>query len=236
MRVTRNAGPVEPPEPFSQWSNHAVTRSSTRVLLSCPPSWPAPNQSTATGAPFAATAFAIRSPWSSGNSESCCPWTTSVGTLIRSATEDGLDRSSTCTAAASGRPAAATRLYIAHSSSRNRPQPTGPCCPSCFAPVGADAEPVVKKIPAHSFLNTPSAAELPCAACGNSASARFHQVICGAIASIRPSYPAASSDTAPPYEAPVTPTRGSPAPSNCTSGRCASQSTSRDTSATSRSG
>ena len=64
-------------------------------------------------------------------------------------------------------------------------------------------------MPAHSFLKTPF---------GKRASARFQYVIAGAMASTRWSYPAASSEIAPPYEAPVTPTRGSPGLSSRTSG------------------
>ncbi len=183
-----------------------MTRSSTRSLVSVAPSCPPANQSTATGAPLAATALAIASPWSSGNSESCWPWTTSVGTLSRSATEEGLDRSSRATASGSACPAVATRSYIRHSSSRNRPQPT--CPPPCSGaragraapPDGPSSptEPVVKKIPDHSFLNTPSTAPEPRTPCGNSASARFHQVIALATASIRRSYADPSSATAPP--------------------------------------
>ncbi len=218
--------------------------------MSVPPSCPPANQSTATGAPFAATACAIRSPWSSGNSESCCPCTTSVGALSCAATEDGLAAASIATASGSACPAVATRSYIRHSDSRNRPHPacsssTGfasppargapPDGPRPPAEPGA-TEPVVKKIPAHSFLNTPSAAPEPCTPCGNSESARFHQVIWVATASIRWSAAEASSETAPPYEAPVMPTFGSPGPSSCTSGRWASQSTRWRTSSTSRSG
>ncbi len=58
----------------------------------------------------------------------------------------------------------------------------------------------------------------------------------GAMASTRWSCPAASSETAPPYEPPAMPTRGSPGLSSRTWGRLASQSMSRETSATSPSG
>ncbi len=241
-RETRKAGPVSAlPSPLRWRPNQAATRASTRPASRMPLSCPPAAQSTATGAPFAAIARAIASAWSSGKRESSWPCTIRAGTVIRSATADGLRRSSSSRASASGFPAAATRSYMAHSSGWNRPHtvepdPAGPAdptepadpagptaAPGCIPP----AEPVVKNSPAHSFLNTP---------CGNKESARFQYVICGAIASTRRSYPAASSETAPPYEAPATPTRGSPAPSSRTSGRVASQSMSRDTSLTSYAG
>ncbi len=125
---------------------------------------------------------------------------------MRSATAEGLSPASSSRAFSSGSPAAATRSYVAHRRSVNRSQP----------PL------MLMKIPAQSFLKTSS---------GKSASARFQYVICGAIASTRRSYPAASREAAPPYEAPVMPTRGSPSPSRRTSGRVASQSISRETSA-----
>lgn len=130
-------------------------------------------QSTETGAPFALMAFAMASASPSGKSESACPCMISEGTLMRSATALG-DRSvSSARAAASGFPLTATRWYISQ---------------SCFSRL-SQPPPVVRKIPAQSFLKTPS---------GNSASARFQYVISGAMASTRRSYPAASSEIAPP--------------------------------------
>ncbi len=80
------------------------------------------------------------------------------------------------------------------------PAPGAPPPAAAAGPVvpGVPVEPVVKKIPAQSFLKTPEPAGSPWASCGKSASGRFHQVICGAMASIRLSYPAASSASAPP--------------------------------------
>ena len=60
---------------------------------------------------------------------------------------------------------------------------------------------------------------------GNSDCSRSFQVISGTAASILGSVPASISESAPPYDPPVTPTRGSPAPSCTTSGCSASQST-----------
>lgn len=67
---------------------------------------------------------------------------------MRSATADGERSSRSSRAAASGVPDSATRAYIAASAGSKRAEPP----------------PVLKKMPAHSFLNTPS---------GNRASARF---------------------------------------------------------------
>lgn len=97
----------------------------------------------------------------------------SAGTSMRSATALGERSVSSARAAASGFPLTATRSYIAQSRFSNFWQPP----------------PVVTKIPAQSFLKTPS---------GKSASARFQYVICGAMASTRLSYPAARSAAAPP--------------------------------------
>lgn len=84
----------------------------------------------------------------------------------------------------------------------NRPQPTGPLwtLTGLLLPelMMSPEEPVVKKMPAQSFLNTPSAGLLPCTLCGKSACGRSHQVIWGAMASIRGSAAAASSAIAPP--------------------------------------
>ncbi len=90
----------------------------------------------------------MASAWSSGKRESLWPWTMSAGTSMRSATATGERSVSRARAAASGFPATATRSYISQSRFSNFWQPP----------------PVVTKIPAHSFLNTPS---------GNRASARF---------------------------------------------------------------
>jgi hypothetical protein len=187
------------------------------VVSGSPPSWPPWNHTTLTGAPV--TARALPSAWSRGNRESDWPWTRRVGTWIRPATDDGLDRRSVAIASGVGRPVSATVRYIAHSDGRNRPQPV-------------DDAPPVKKIPAQTFLNTPFAAPLPVAS-GNRESARSYQVICGAMASMRRSYAAASREIPPPYDAPAMPTRGSPGPSSRTSGRRASQSMSCRTSFTS---
>jgi hypothetical protein len=113
-----------------------------------PPSCPPAIQSTETGAPFLLMAFAMASAWPSGKRESLCPWTISAGTSIRSATAAGERSVSNSRAAESGLPLTATRSYISHNCFSNFSQPP----------------PVVTKIPAQSFLNTPS---------GNSASARF---------------------------------------------------------------
>ncbi len=67
---------------------------------------------------------------------------------MRSATADGERSVSSLTASASGLPLTATRSYISQSRFSKRSQPP----------------PVVMKIPAQSFLNTPS---------GKRASARF---------------------------------------------------------------
>lgn len=92
---------------------------------------------------------------------------------MRSATPFGERAASSSAAFASGLPETATRLYIAHSSSSNRSQPP----------------PVDRNMPVHSFLKTPF---------GKSASGRSHQVMSGAMASTRSSYPAVSRETAPP--------------------------------------
>ncbi len=113
-----------------------------------PPSWPPAIQSTSTGAPLARIAFAAASAWPSGKRESVCPCTSSVGTLMRSATADGERSSSSSRASASGVPDSATRSYIRHSVASNRSQPPA----------------VLTKIPAQSFLKTPF---------GKRASARF---------------------------------------------------------------
>src|SRR5690606_28817050 len=139
---------------------------------------------TDTGAPLRAIARALASAWPSGNSESDCPWTISAGTLIRSATDAGLDRRSVSTAFAVGRPFSATSSYMSQRDGRKRPHAVRPALP-------------VKNIPAHSFLNTPREGPAP-AASGNSASGRLCQVIRGAIASIRGSCAAVISAIAPP--------------------------------------
>ncbi len=181
------------PSPLRWWSNQAATRASTRSASRMPPSCPPAAQSTDTGAPFAAMAAAIASAWSSGKRESSWPCTMRAGTLIRSATADGLRCSSRVRASASGFPATATRSYIAHSSGVNLPQPGPAGAPSwgpdpVAAPVAVpvpapasgrpppascgrppppascgavpaccipSADPVVKKMPDHSFLKTP---------------------------------------------------------------------------------
>lgn len=127
---------------------------------------------------------------------------------MRSATADGERADSSSRACASGLPDSATRWYIRHSSVWKLSHPP----------------PELTKMPAHSFLKT---------SFGKRASARFQYVIAGAMASTRWSYPAASSEIAPPYEAPATPTRGSPGLSSRTWGCFASQSISWETSATS---
>ena len=114
--------------------------------------------------------------------------------------------------------------------------------------------PAPKNRPAQAFLNTPepadegpltraagveggaAAAAGAAANCGKRAWRRSFQVICGAIASTRRSYPASRRASAPPYEPPTTPTRGSPGPSLSTSGREARRSSSLRASATSKPG
>ncbi len=101
-------------------------------------------------------ALAMASAWPSGKSESLWPWVMRVGTLIRSATADGLRASSSSRARASGFPATATRSYISHSAFSNRPHPED-CDGTAFSsPIPVVVEPVVKKIPAQSFLKTSS--------------------------------------------------------------------------------
>ncbi len=158
VRVTRKAGPVSVPFSSLRWrSNQARVRSSSRSSSDGPPSWPPAIHSTATGAPLERIAFAMASAWPSGKRESERPWTISAGTSIRSATATGLRSRSSSRASWSGSPATATRSYISHSSVVNRPQParseTGP---AVGAPSPATVEPVVKKIPVHSSLKTPS--------------------------------------------------------------------------------
>ncbi len=106
----------------------------------------------------------MASAWSSGNSESVWPCMIRVGTLMRSPTADGLRDSSSRRAASSGLPLTATRSYVRHSSGSKRTQPPGALAAAPAGPPDVPAGPVVKKIPAHSFLNTPW---------GKSASARF---------------------------------------------------------------
>ncbi len=126
-----------------------------------------------------------------------------MGTSIRLATLDGLDRPSRETACGVARPSVATCWYMAQSAGRKRPQSaadtparalTDPAEAECPPLAGWDplpdpagpnpAVPWVKSSPAHCFLNTPPAGPPP-AASGNSALARLYQVVCGTIASIR---------------------------------------------------
>ncbi len=105
-----------------------------------------------------------------------------------------------------------------------RTKPLSPLSP-CATPVGDSVVPRVIeaiRLDAQSFFHTPSstpvaaagvgAARSAAVACafGNSACPRSFQVISGTAASIRLSVPASISDSAPPYDPPVTPTRGSP--------------------------
>ncbi len=71
----------------------------------------------------------------------------------------------------------------------------------------------------------PGAAETGAPLFGNNACCKSFQVAIAATASTRGSVPASINDSAPPYDPPVTPTRGSSGPSWTTSGRPASQST-----------
>jgi len=112
-----------------------------------------------------------------------------VGATIRPATLAGLDRSSSDTAAAVGRPACAICWYIAQMLGRNRPHST--CwrtavtgAPRAGSGVPNPAEPWVNSSPAHCLANTPPAGPPP-AAFGNSAVARLFQALCATTASIR---------------------------------------------------
>ncbi len=136
---------------------------------------------------------------------------------------------------------AAVRRARSRRPARRRPRP-----PRRGPPPGA--RPAEKNTPAQPRLNTPSGEKAPragvsagsdpgaAAAFGNSAWPRSFHVITGATRRSARSYPASSSASAPPYDPPVTPTRGSPGPSCTTSGRAASRSTSARASATSKSG
>ena len=81
---------------------------------------------------------------------------------------------------------------------------------------------VVIRIDAQYRLNTPSCGpfESP-EKFGNSASGRLFQVISGTAVSTLGSVPASINDSPPPYEPPITPTRGSPGASWMTSLRVA---------------
>nr|BFE67445.1 hypothetical protein GCM10020092_007460 [Actinoplanes digitatis] len=202
-----------------------------------PPSWPPVNQATRTGVPVAAMPRALASASDSGKRVSTAPWMSSVGALTRSMTEAGLERRSSAVVASSGVPVVAIFRYAAQTSAAKRPQAgSAPYGRGAAAgPPGkppADDEPLPKNSPAQLFLNTPGAVTAA-ADCGKNARPRSFQVINGTIASTRGSWAASSSASAPPYEPPTTPTRGSPVASVSTRGCAASQSSSRCASRTS---
>ena len=235
-----NAAPGSAPVPARWWSNQACIRSVVRWSGS-PPSWPPANQLTATVPPPAAIWRAVASAWSRPKSVSCSPWTSSVGALMRPATLAGEARSKNDASAAGSRPVVMAATYPAHTSGTKRPQTCGGAC----SWPGAGREPLPKNSADHARLNTPSgAAALAAGVVAGSGPARLgksdwprsFQVMIGIVASTRGSAPASSSASAPPYDAPVTPTRGSPGPSWRTSGRAASRSTSWRASVTSYSG
>ena len=70
---------------------------------------------------------ALASAWPRPNSESCVPWTSSVGAWMRSSTPAGLLRSSTAAISGVSVPVAAAVWYAAQMSARNRPQVSA-CC------------------------------------------------------------------------------------------------------------
>ncbi len=117
-----------------------------------------------------------------------------MGTSIRLATLDGLERPSSEMACGVARPRVAARWYMAQSAGRKRPHSAADTVGGAAAgrgrgaaadPVGdTPAVPWVKSSPAHCFLNTPPAGPPP-AASGNRALGRLYQVVCGTIASIR---------------------------------------------------
>ena len=91
------------------------------------------------GRAVGADRLAMASACASGKSESVWPCTISAGTLMRSPTAEGLRRSRSCRAAASGFPATATRSYMAHSAGWKRPQPLGLAGPAAAAAPAAPA-------------------------------------------------------------------------------------------------
>ena len=186
------------------------------------------NQATRTGVPVAAMPRALASASDSGKRVSTAPWMSSVGALIRSSTVAGLERRSSASEAASGVPLVAIDRYAAQTSAAKRPQAglmPGGNVSTRAASGSVAAAPLPKNSPAQPFLKTPVASV--CAPCGRNARPRSFQVINGTIASTRVSCAASSRASAPPYDPPTTPTRGSPAASVCTSDRAASQSSSR---------
>jgi hypothetical protein len=161
----------------------------------------------------------------------------SVGALIWPRIGAGLERSSSAVVAVSGVPVVAIFRYAAQTSAAKRPHAgfaaaTGAAAAGTAPPAPRGAEPLPKNSPAQFFLKTPGAVT-PAADCGKKARPRSFQVISGTIASTRGSWAASSSASAPPYEPPTTPTRGSPVASVCTRGWAASQSSSRCASLTS---
>ena len=185
--------------------NQSVVSWVIRLVSWFPPSWPPANHTMSTGAPLRRMAWSLALAWSRPNRESSSPWISSVGTSIRLATLDGLDRSSREIACGVARPSVATRWYMAHRTGRKRPQsaagtPVARAVPGDRAGVPDPAAvPRVKSSPAHCLLNTPFTgtpfagmpfagtpfAGPPLAASGNSALARLYHVACGTIASIR---------------------------------------------------
>ncbi|CAB4959122.1 unannotated protein [freshwater metagenome] len=165
--------------------------------------------------------------WSSGKSESASPPPSRVGTRIRSVTLTGDDRRISAAPSVVTLPVVAAVTYNSHQSCAKRPHvDTDP---------SADVRPALKNTLVHSCLSTPRPAE-PTTLWPNSEVRRSFQVMSEAIASTLGSYPATSSESAPPYEPPATPTRGSPAESSTTSGSVASLVITAIASATSNSG
>ena len=229
-----------------------ASSSSPRVVLV--PSWPPSIHRTATGTPRDASVRALASDCSMPKRVSAMPCTSSVGAVAPSSTALGLCACSNATSSGLGVPVSAAVRNNRQTAGSKRPhtgfgdgvevageRPARSPEPS----AGAAAEP--KKRDAHSCLNGPSAATRSTspgvwaasgvtANCGKNASARSFHVTAGTTASMRGSVAAAMSTSAPPYDAPAAPTRGSPGPSRRTSGRAASRSTSRRASATSYAG
>ncbi len=203
--------PGSAPSPSRWKSNHSVVSSRSRPASASEPeeSWPPVYQTIFTGVPLAAMPRAFASASVSGKSVSASPWMSSVGAVIRSRTDAGLDRSSRAAVSGESRPVVAASAYAAHTSGRNRPQ-TGFVTPSGNSPAvapapswaariaaGSSALPEAKNSPAQSCLNTPSGDDgLPAAGVtatgaptelGKNAFTMLFHVICGTIASTRSS-------------------------------------------------